>query len=216
MQIRIARPVEATYNAEAPRGNMERAAGPSRGAVFTMRAISTGGNEVTLRRATVADAELLVAWRAEPGMAEHVPGEPRSLDQTRAQLAIRSSVVVAPDVTGAVEWIIDVDGEPAGRIRLTVESRSHKIGSIGYGLTAKHRGKGIVSAAVRMVNGMAFDAAQFDLERVEAIASVDNLASRRVLSQSGFQFEGILRGYLIIHGKRIDHASYSRLKSDQE
>ena len=180
------------------------------------RAISTAGNEVKLRRATVADAELLVAWRAEPGMAEHVPGEPRTLDQVRAQLAQRSGVVIGPAATGAVEWVIEVDGEPAGRVRLTVESRSHKIGSIGYGLTARHRGKGIVSAAVRLVDKIAFDPNGFDLERVEAIAAVDNLASRRVLAQSGFQFEGILRGYLIIRGKRVDHASYSRLKTDQE
>ncbi len=181
-----------------------------------MRATSTAGNEVMLRRATVADAELLVAWRAEPGMVEHVPGELRSLDDVRAQLAIRSGLVIGPAATGATEWIIEVGGEPSGRIRLTVESRSHKIGSIGYGLTARHRGKGIVSSAVRLVTDVAFDLNGFDLERIEAIASVDNIASRRVLAQSGFQFEGILRGYLIIHGKRVDHASYSRLKSDQE
>jgi hypothetical protein len=62
-----------------------------------MRATSTAGNEVMLRRATVADAELLVAWRAEPGMVEHVPGELRSLDDVRAQLAIRSGLVIGPD-----------------------------------------------------------------------------------------------------------------------
>ena len=121
-----------------------------------------------------------------------------------------------PTATGAVEWIIEVDGEPAGRVRLNVESRSHKIGSIGYGLTARHRGKGIVSTAVRLVNQIAFDPNGFGLERLEAIAAVDNLASRRVLAQSGFQFEGTLRSYLIIRGKRVDHASYSRLKTDQE
>ena len=74
--------------------------------------------------------------------------------------------------------------------------------------------QGIVSAAVRLVADLAFDPNGFDLERVEAIASIDNLASRRVLAQSGFQFEGILRGYLIIRGRRIDHAIYSRLKTD--
>jgi RimJ/RimL family protein N-acetyltransferase len=181
-----------------------------------MRATSTAGNEVVLRRATVADAELLVVWRAEPGMVEHVPGEPRSIDDVRSQLAIRSGLVIGPTVTGATEWIIDVDGEPSGRIRLSIESRSHKIGSLGYGLTSRHRGKGIVSAAVRLVTDLAFDPKAFDLERVEAIASVENLASRRVLAQSGFQFEGILRGYLIIRGKRVDHAIYGRLKTDQE
>jgi RimJ/RimL family protein N-acetyltransferase len=180
------------------------------------RAISTAGNEVELRRATVADAELLDAWWSEPGMAEHVPGEPRTIDEIRARLALRSGVVIGPTATGAVEWIIEVDGEPSGRVRLNVESRSHKIGSIGYSLTARHRGKGIVSTAVRLVNKIAFDPNGFDLERIEAIAAVDNLASRRVLAQSGFLFEGILRGYLIIRNKRVDHASYSRLKTDQE
>lgn len=179
-----------------------------------MRATSTAGNRVLLRRATVADAEQLLAWREEPGMIEHVPGERRTLDQIRAQLAERSGLVIGPKATGAAEWVIEVDGEPAGRIRLTVESRSHKIASIGYGLTANQRGKGVVSSAVRLVTALAFDPAGFDIERVEAIAAVDNLASRRVLAQSGFQFEGILRGYLIIRGRRVDHASYSKLRTD--
>lgn len=181
-----------------------------------MRTTSTAGNEVNLRRAAVADAALLIAWQAEPGMTEHVPGEPRTIDDVRAQLARRSSLVIGPTVDGEAEWIIEVDGEPAGRIRLRVVSRPHKIGSVGYSITARHRGQGVMSAAVRLVIDLAFDRDGFDLERVEAIAAVDNLASRRVLTRSGLQFEGIQRGYLIIRGQRVDHAGYARLKTDQE
>jgi RimJ/RimL family protein N-acetyltransferase len=181
-----------------------------------MRAVSTTGHEIVLRPATVADAEQIVAWHAEPDMTEHMPMRLLTVEQMRAQLAARATVVVGPMATGTAEWMIEVDGAPAGRIRLTIESRSHKIASLGYSLSGAHRGNGAMSTSVRLVTALALDPEGFDIERVEAIASVENAASCRVLERSGFQFEGIRRGYLIIRGRRVDHATYSRLRSDEE
>ena len=169
-----------------------------------------------LRRATIADAERIVRWHGEPDMTDHMPMRLLTVEQMRAQLAARAEVVIGPMAVGTAEWVIEIDGESAGRIRLTVESRAHKIASLGYSLSGAHRGKGAMSTAVRLVTSLALDPTSFDIERVEAIASVENPASCRVLERSGFQFEGVRRGYLIIHGRRVDHASYSRLRSDQE
>ena len=181
-----------------------------------MRAVSTSGHEIMLRRATVADAERIVRWHGEPDMTDHMPMRLLTVEQMRAQLSARAEVVIGPMAVRTAEWIIEIDGESAGRIRLTVESRAHKIASLGYSLSGAHRGKGAMSTAVRLVTALALDPTSFDIERVEAIASVENPASCRVLERSGFHFEGVRRGYLIIRGRRVDHASYSRLRSDQE
>ena len=71
-----------------------------------------------------------------------------------------------------------------------------------------------VGRIVAQVIPVAFDPAGLALERLEAVAAVENVASRRVLEKNGFRFEGIARGYLIIAGARVDHARYGLLRSD--
>jgi RimJ/RimL family protein N-acetyltransferase len=43
---------------------------------------------------------------------------------------------------------------------------------------------------------------------------VDNVGSRRVAESAGFVLEGIVRQRLVVKGKRIDAALYSRLPTD--
>jgi len=52
------------------------------------------------------------------------------------------------------------------------------------------------------------------MERLEAVRSINNPASRRVLEKAGFQYEGIRRKYLRIRDGRVDHHSFAVLKSD--
>jgi RimJ/RimL family protein N-acetyltransferase len=54
------------------------------------------------------------------------------------------------------------------------------------------------------------------LERLQAVAAVENVASRKVLENAGFALEGIQRQLLIIHGERVDHAMYALLRTDWE
>jgi RimJ/RimL family protein N-acetyltransferase len=68
---------------------------------------------------------------------------------------------------------------------------------------------------VREAIRIAFGAGGLGLERIEAVAAVENVASRRVLEKSGFQFEGIRRGLLRIQGRRVDHACYGILVTDE-
>lgn len=181
-----------------------------------MEAISSSGHRVRLRRACPADAQFLADWWDEPGMRTYLPGGFRPVEEIRARVEARSETAISPEADGPVEWIIEVNGEPAGRIRLTIDDHLHRIASIGYSLISAQRGKGAASTAVRLVTALAFDTNGFDVGRVDAVAAVENAASRRVLERAGFQFEGVLRGYLIIRGERVDHAIYDRLRSNEE
>ncbi|HYI25322.1 MAG TPA: GNAT family protein, partial [Thermomicrobiales bacterium] len=69
--------------------------------------------------------------------------------------------------------------------------------------------------AMRQVIALAFDPNGLDLGRLEAVAAVDNLASRRVLAKAGFIEEGIARGLLVIGGERVDHVRFGLLRPDR-
>jgi RimJ/RimL family protein N-acetyltransferase len=173
---------------------------------------------VTLRRSTVADAEFIHAWRSEPSTSMYQPTLPLSLEEVRARLAKSSVAATSPNEVDREQWTIESEDGPVGWISLslTVEDRRHRKGSIGYTIGERFRGRGYASAALGELLTIAFGRDHRSLERLEAIAAVDNRASRRVLERNGFRFEGVLRGLLIIKGERVDHAIYGLLRTDWE
>jgi RimJ/RimL family protein N-acetyltransferase len=53
------------------------------------------------------------------------------------------------------------------------------------------------------------------LRRLEARCAVENRASWKVLEKAGFQREGRLRGYFVMHGRRVDNYLYAVLRHDR-
>lgn len=105
-----------------------------------------------------------------------------------------------------------MDDEVGGWVSVEVTSRSHHIANLGYSLDPRFHGRGRDDAAVCKLLGTIFDPNRLTIERLEAVAAVENVASRRVLEKCGFAFEGIARGYLILSGERVDHARYALLR----
>jgi RimJ/RimL family protein N-acetyltransferase len=171
---------------------------------------------VSLRRASVEDAELLHRWRNQASTRRFQASPKRTVEQIRAIQAEQATVGETSGTVGRVGWIILADGEAAGHTQLTINpwDREHAAGTLGYMVSDEHQRRGIATAAVRLVAACAFDPSRLALERIEAVAAVENLASRRVLEKAGFTFEGIRRGLLVISGQRVDHACYGLLKTD--
>jgi RimJ/RimL family protein N-acetyltransferase len=169
---------------------------------------------VELRRSVVEDAEAILAIRSDPITRRFQPMIPGSLAALRRTLAERGALPLDTSHEGKLQWTIAVDSRPAGWLSLDITSRAHAIANIGYALASELHGRGIVPAALAKLVLIAFDPEGLALERLEAVAAVDNVASRRVLEKSGFAFEGIARGYLIVAGERVDHARYGLLWSD--
>lgn len=173
---------------------------------------------ITLRRATAADGPLVHSWRMQPSTSVFQPTLPLSLADVRTMLANRASVAIVPNASGTIQWLVCAPEEPVGWITVTIspDDRRHAKGSIGYTIGEQFRGRGFGSAGLRAVLPIAFDPRQLALERLEAVAAVNNIASRRVLEHGGFQCEGVLRGLLEINGVRVDHAIYGLLRTDWE
>ncbi len=174
---------------------------------------------ITLRRIAVGDAELVEKWRNQATSVRYQASPPRSLEQVRLMLEEQATIPIRPEASGRFGWVILVNGVPSGTIQFTINSdydRRHSNATLGYMVAEEMHGRGVATVAVRQILEIGFDPDGLALERVEAVAAVDNVASRRVLEKAGFTLEGIRRKLLIIDGQRADHASYSRLRSDTE
>ncbi|MQM16966.1 hypothetical protein Taro_049932 [Colocasia esculenta] len=108
-----------------------------------------------------------------------------------------------------------VDGRPVGAISVALNSGNDRCrGMLGYVLAFEHWGRGIMTRAVRMAAVSVFRELP-ELERVEALVDVENVASQRVVEKAGFLREGVLRKYLFMKGRSRDMVIYSFLATDQ-
>lgn len=144
----------------------------------------------------------------------HQPIEITQLDKMRLLLENFSNSNLGDSSQLGYKWVIyDHQQEiPVGMVsfhRLQIEQG---IGRIGYTILPDFWGRGYGTAGVTQVLELIFT--HSNMERIEAVCSIRNPASRRVLEKVGFSYEGIRRGYLKIRGRRIDHFSFSILKSD--
>ena len=165
-----------------------------------------------LRPTYPADAPLLLRWRAEESVRRHQPLSEVSLGQLRAELALNRVEGLYRGRGDKFQWIVLADAEPAGWITLVVTNWEHGLAELGYALTTAYQRCG------RMVQGLNLLLADLffrtNLERIEARCSVENAGSQRVLTKLGFRREGCLRGYFVLHGKRIDNYLYAILRDD--
>ena len=83
---------------------------------------------------------------------------------------------------------------------------------LGYWMGKPHAGKGLMTAAVRVLIGFAFDT--LHLNRLEAACLPRNVASIRLLEKTGFAREGYARKYLCIDGRWQDHMLFGLVRDD--
>lgn len=105
-------------------------------------------------------------------------------------------------------------GDILGVVDINQINREHNIGNLGYWVVSAHSGKGIVTAAARMMAH--FGLTELGLTRLEIVTMVHNAASRRVAEKLGATFECIARNRLMGWGKPHDAAVYSLTPSDLE
>lgn len=147
---------------------------------------------VTLRPWTDDDA----AWIAR---ASRDPLVPRfttvPADNTEARVRGRILAHAALLARGELVELLGVEtttGRLIGPVGLHHVEWTHRTAEVGYWTAHEARGRGLTTAAVRLICAWAFG--PLGLDRVELRAHVDNPASQRVAEKVGFTREGILRG----------------------
>lgn len=156
-------------------------------------------------------AKLWLAWRNEPSARRYMPIEPWSESALKRRLG--ASV---PDLSDPEKqehrWIVQCGKESVGVVSVLRPSFLQGFAEISYHLAEAHQGRGIATAAVTQLVDLIFD--QTELERLMAVISVGNRASRRLVEKLGFQHEGTMRRHFVIGGRRVDQCLYGLLRRD--
>lgn len=84
--------------------------------------------------------------------------------------------------------------------------------SIGYWLSSKYQGNGIMTEAVRSLLQIAFT--EYQLNRVEILCGVKNEKSKGIPERLGFKQEGVLRDYVSLYDHYHDCYLYSVLSKE--
>jgi ribosomal-protein-serine acetyltransferase len=124
------------------------------------------------------------------------------------------SVVNAPKDNPQYVFTIRKQDNLVGLISLNDLDSVNKKTLIGYWLSEKFQGQGIMTQAVQKLCDFAFE--ELDLNRIQISIAVKNLPSKKIPKRLGFQFEGIERdGELLTGNVFTDLEVYSKLKGER-
>ncbi|MEU2449818.1 GNAT family protein [Streptomyces sp. NPDC012765] len=128
-------------------------------------------------------APALLAFERE-NRAYFAASVPDRGDRYFADFDQRHAALMAEQDTGACFFHVLVDGagEVLGRVNLV--DVADGAAELGYRIAEKAAGRGLATAAVREVRGLAV--AQYGLTALRAVTTLDNPSSRAVLARTGF------------------------------
>jgi len=110
-------------------------------------------------------------------------------------------------------FAIEVDGEAVGSIGIFPQTDIHeKSAEIGYWLSEKYWGNGIIPKAILEIVDYGFNT--FDIVRIYARPFFTNKGSQRALEKAGFVLEARLRNTIYKNGEYLDELIYSKLKDE--
>jgi ribosomal-protein-alanine N-acetyltransferase len=168
--------------------------------------------QVALRPAAPRDADLLRQWRSEASVRRFQPLNELPTAQLRADVASQRLADLYRGRGEKFQWIVQVDGQPAGWITLVVSNWEHGLAEVGYALSTLYQNRGVMSEALAILLEDLYHNTL--LERIEARCAVENVGSQRVLEKTGFEREGRLRAYFKLRGRRMDNYLYALLRDD--
>jgi RimJ/RimL family protein N-acetyltransferase len=103
-----------------------------------------------------------------------------------------------------------VTGEGLGAIGLVLLGEG--LAETGYWMRPEMRGRGVATAALRLVAAWAFD--ELGVERLQLTTHPENAASQRVAEKAGFRREGVMRRWLVTREGRRDSVMFSLLPGE--
>ncbi|MFH0804963.1 MAG: GNAT family protein [Patescibacteria group bacterium] len=106
-------------------------------------------------------------------------------------------------------WAIAIGDEVVGSVGLH-DLRPKHAAELGYWLSRRLWGRGIMPAAIRAVTKFVFQ--RLHLRRVEVYVFTFNRSSARVLEKCGYTREGLLRKNVVKNGKPIDEYLFAKVR----
>lgn len=133
----------------------------------------------------------------------------QSMSDTVSFLArAREAFVRGQAVHGGIWFQNDLVGLMALEIKAPADQMAH----IGYWISSRAEGKGVMTRALAAFVDYAFE--EWNLHRLEIHCATENVRSCRVAERAGFQKEGILRGARKVNGEFLDMNLYALVRPD--
>ncbi|MDR2084409.1 MAG: GNAT family N-acetyltransferase [Bacteroidales bacterium] len=161
-----------------------------------------------LRAWKISDIESVVRHANNYNVAKWLTNQfPYPYDETDAEAFINSVLNDSPQRVFAIE----INNEAVGSIGIFPQSDIHeKSAEIGYWLSEKYWGNGIMPKAIEEIVNYGFKT--FDIVRIFARPFYTNKGSQRVLEKAGFEQEARLKKALYKNGEFSDELIYVKLK----
>lgn len=170
-------------------------------------------NNLVLREMELSDAEAIFQIYADNDVTKYIDME-TATDLAQAKFLVNRRVELFRSGQ-RIRWGIarKDDNIIIGSCGFTQWNKNSHQAEIGYELAKKHWRKGIMTEALEAVIYFGFQ--RMELNRIEALVMLENIASITLLEKLGFREEGILREYGYWKGKFHDLKMFSLLKRDK-
>jgi [ribosomal protein S5]-alanine N-acetyltransferase len=171
-------------------------------------------DRLLLRRFELDDAnQMFINWANDSEVTKFLTWEPHaSLEVTKQTIEMWVSKYKD---TKTYEWAIELKEikEVIGSIAIVELDEENDACEIGYCISRKYWGKGIMSESLNAVIDYLFSEIGFN--RICAKYDTNNVASGKVMEKSGMKYEGTLRQVKIRnHNEFYDLALYAILKNE--
>jgi len=122
------------------------------------------------------------------------------------------SVMVKGGGPADIVYAIRFQGRFAGLIGYKFTDSANRKTEIGYWISERFQGKGIITRSVRAMINQAFN--DWNFHRVQINVATGNQKSKRIPKKLNFTFEGIARDAELLSNGFTDIEMYSLLKSE--
>ena len=143
-----------------------------------------------------SDREYLNTWLPWPPFIKKIEGTKSFIKNSITDFAEGKSMVCA----------IEYKNKIVGVVGYNKILTSLKKVEIGYWLSSKYQGHGIMTRAVKCLINQTFN--NLKMEKVQIAVATGNYPSQKVCERLGFKPEGVIKNYENLHGKIVDHIIY--------
>jgi RimJ/RimL family protein N-acetyltransferase len=156
------------------------------------------GHGLTLRPHTMDDLAAVYERCVDP-LSQRFTTIPLEYTEEMARSYLTSVMTPSPS---EISWAIESEGAYAGSIDLRAMEVDGGAGSLGFVTHPNHRGRGVMSAAVRLVVAHALDSLGWQLVRWEAHAG--NWGSAKAVWRCGFPVPTFVPDLLVERRRVVD------------
>lgn len=165
-----------------------------------------------LRKINPQDEEDIFEYASDDEISKFVTWDThKSVDDTRKFIKFTLERYERDE---AGEWgiVLKENQKLVGAVGFTGYSVKNRHAEIGYVLSRKYWGQGIMPEAVNRILKFAFE--EMGLNRIECFHVLENEKSGRVMQKVGMSFEGISRERIYCKNRYWDVKQYAILRSD--